>query len=149
MTAANLFNLAMALDLPLLSNHRHLSSDVKNTIASIVNIIFNSVAVFLYILSSYIVFTVGKWRQKDPDSDKNDAGEPVPPECDATLYYFTFWFVTLTLAFIVILSLLAAIFFAYNRYRLALIRGSMPRSQPNATNLPGQVNSTSVSTNRL
>ena len=141
MSASNLFNLALALDLPILTNHKLLSSDVKNTIASMLNIIFNCVVAFLYILSAYMAFSIGKRVQ--PESTE---GEPPPIDCNGTLYHSAFWFITLTLSSLVILSLMAIIFFAYNKYRLAIIRGSMPRSQSNAANMSPQPNSNNAST---
>lgn len=131
MTASNLFNLALALDLPILTNHSILSSDVKNIIASIVNIIFNCVVALLYILSAYMVYTIGSIKKPTFDANGNsDDSEPQPMDCNNTLYYFTFWFITLTLGLFLTLSLVACILFAYNKYRLAIIRGSAPRSQP-------------------
>ena len=129
MTASNLFNLALALNVPVLANHQLLSNDVKNIIASIVNIIFNSLVAFLYVLTAYMVFNIRGGR---PESS---ASQTVPPpdelsqvQCDTTLYNVTFWFVTLTLSAFLLLSTVALLLFAYNRYRLAIIRGSTPRS---------------------
>lgn len=119
MTASNLFNLAISLDLPVLSNHQILTSDIKNTIASIVNIIFNCVVAILYILCAYMVYAF----------TANGYSDEIV--CGGLLYNFTFWFVTLTLSTSVVLVLIAAVFFAYNKYRLAILRGSTPRSQTN------------------
>lgn len=132
MTASNLFNLAFSLDLPILTNHSLLSNDTKNTIASIINIIFNCLVAFLYILSSYMVFNVDIKKQDEhlTTDDPENALEFI--DCGSLLYYFTFWFVTLTLGLFVVLCLIACSLFLYNQYRLAIIRGSTPRSQPDA-----------------
>lgn len=116
MTASNLFNLALSFDLPILNNHQNLTSDIKNTIASIINIIFNCVVAILYTLCAYMVYAF----------TANGYSDEIV--CGGLLYNFTFWFVTSTLSIFVILSLVAAVFFAYNKYRLAVLRGSTPRS---------------------
>lgn len=152
MTSSNLFNLALALDLPILTNHQILTSEIKNTIASIINIIFNCVVAFLYIISAYMVFTIGKKSKRrdllvDNATNNSGSSEESSPddnniessdvmECSGLLYYTTFWFITLTLGLFVVLSLIATVFFAYNQYRLAIVRGSMPRSQSNTNTTP-------------
>lgn len=146
MTTSNLFNLALALDIPILTNHRLLSADTKNTIASIINILFNCVVAFLYILTTYMVYTVGALKHHQESShiehkveDSSEEEPPVVaeyqavPDCGSLLYQFTFWFITLTLCLFALLGLIALILFAYNRYRLAIIRGLTPRSQAGAT----------------
>lgn len=177
MTASNLFNLALALDIPVLANHQFLSSDVKNIIASIVNILFNALVAFLYLLTAYMVYNIkgrpnktsitqsNKQRlailnnetsgenfyssggagseeaiktNEGPDSGQSDVINAAV-KCSASLYNFTFWFITLTLGSFALLSLLATLLFIYNRYRLAIIRGSTPRSHQ-ATNSTGVVN---------
>lgn len=156
MSASNLFNLALALNLPILTNQSILSSDVKNTIASIINIIFNCVVAFLYILCAHKVYTIGSFNNltSQPASSDEESnigssiGEPEAPimNCNYLLYYFTFWFVTLTLAMFALLLLMAAIFFAYNKYRMAIIRGTTPRSQQtsNSTNVTVNTNPASA-----
>lgn len=152
MTSSNLFNLALALDIPILTNHRLLSVDTKNTIASILNILFNCIVAFLYILTTYMVYTVGFNSTAHRHSDRSkDSAEPKVEElpedeqadgafkqeqtnCGSLLYNFTFWFITLTLCLFALLALVALALFAYNKYRLAIIRGSTPRSQQNPTN---------------
>lgn len=154
MTMSNIFNLALALDIPVLVNHKLLSSDVKNVIASMLNIIFNCVVAFLYILCAYMVYNITGARHKQQEiSDgaaTEDAGQVEPVKCSGALYNFTFWFITLTLGSFAILSALATLLFAYNRYRLAIIRGSTPRSHQ-ATNSPtnnniGNTNSQTTNT---
>lgn len=147
MTASNLFNLALALDIPILTNHRLLSLDNKNIIASILNILFNCIVALLYILTTYMIYTVkssvklhdNSEDNAEPNREEGISEEPVvaeyqAPNCSGLLYHFTFWFITLTLGVFVLLSLIALALFAYNRYRLAIIRGSTPRSQSNAAN---------------
>lgn len=138
MTASNLFNLALAMDLPVLTNQSILSSDIKNTIASIINIIFNCVVAFVYILCAYKVYTIKSKTQNSllSDNGASDTGSDVDSttiDCNPILYYLTFWFVTLTLGSFSLLITLGGIFFAYNKYRLAIIRGSTPRSQQTNT----------------
>lgn len=147
MTASNVFNLAFALDFPILSNHRALSNDVKNTIASIINIIFNCVVTFLYILSAYMVLRISG-KKLNPDGSDSDPETTVEElvDCNGLLYSFTFWFVILTIALIIILGISALGLFLYNQYRLAIIRGSTPRSQPDAGN---QQSTTIFATNRV
>lgn len=118
MTASNFFNLALTFDLPILRNHEILTKDLKNTIASIVNIIFVTVVFFLYILCGFMIFTIGSQSI----------------DCSGTLYHSTYWFITSTLGLIVILLFASIILYAYNRYRLAIVRGSTPRSQTVNTN---------------
>lgn len=167
MTASNLFNLALAVNLPILSNHEILTSDIKNTIASIINIVFNCIVAFLYILTGYMVYTVGLAGKKvvtinpapalngssnggsinkrlvnQNEDYQDEAPISQPIECGGLLYYFTFWFITLTLGLIVLLSLIACAFYSYNRYRIAIVRGSTPRSQ-HSNNL----NNANVNTN--
>lgn len=131
MTASNLFNLAFTLDYPILTNHSILTSDIKNTIASIINIIFNCVVAFLYILSAYMVFTVGRktGSKVNEATENHDESSEVEVDCSSLLYNFSFWFITLTLGLMAALVLIAGAFFIYNKYRLAIIRGSTPRSQ--------------------
>lgn len=139
MTASNLFNLALALDLPILSNN-DLTNDIKNTVASIINIIFNCTVTFLYILCSYMVYTIGISRQHQNNTNPSSASNESAPQdgveasqimdCNGLLYYSSFWFVTLTLSVVAIFGLTACILFTYNKYRLTMIRGSTPRSQP-------------------
>lgn len=155
MTASNLFNLALALNFPILTNHQILSSEIKNAISSIINILFNCVVVFLYILTCYMVFSIDISRNADrttvnsivsPDGPRfvGEDSTSLPEDnqqmkCSETLYYFAFWFATLTLGLIAILCLAAGLLYAYNSYRLAIIRGSTPRSQPQTT-IPSQAN---------
>jgi len=147
MTASNLINLALALDLPILTNHQLLSSDIKNTIASIINIIFNCVVVFLFILSSFMVYNMGSTRAQSNGDDTSGtrderASNEVTLGCNSLLYYFTYWFITLTLSLVVILSAIAAILYIYNRYRLAIVRGSTSRSQASAAAYPTGLSAT-------
>lgn len=142
MTASNLFNLALALNIPVLTNQHILTSDIKNTIASIINIIFNCVVAFLYILCGYMVFTIGRKKQNSSSSSSSNDGEESSSvdvedlmDCNHVLYYFTLWFVVLTMGLFALLTIVAIIFFAYNKYRLAIIRGSTPRSQTTANNI--------------
>lgn len=152
MTASNLFNLALALDLPILANHRLLATDIKSIIASILNIIFNSAVAFVYMLTAYKVLTFSS--QQTSAGQTGDGGATSAPvlTCNASLYTTSFWFITLTLGLFVIISLLGSLLFAYNRYRLNIMRGSAPRSHPHVSNLSG--NPTNISaqvttTNRL
>lgn len=143
MTASNLFNLALAINLPVFSNHSQLSFDIKNIIASILNILFNCIVAFLYILIAYKILTMGKVRQIDQLTSNETNNEQEPIGCNQTLTNFTFWFVAISLSIVAIISALGAILFAYNRYRLAIIRGSSPRSHTSPTNngrLEGQIN---------
>jgi hypothetical protein len=128
MTASNLFNLALSIDLKILTNHSQLTIDIKNTIASILNIIFNCIVTFLYILTAYKILVSSKAKQNDQGS-ANGNNESIQFECDETLTSFTYWFIITTLGSMLTLSLVGAILFAYTRYRLAIIRGSTPRSQ--------------------
>lgn len=153
MSASNLFNLAISIDLPVLANQSALSADVKNIITSIVNILFNCVAAFLYILVAYMVYTISSDSSSQDIGPPGDSIESRPTiECSATLYYFTFWFITLTLGLVVILCILAALMALYNKYRMAIIRGSTPRSQTqtNQTSNGNQTpNLNSYTSNRL
>lgn len=136
MTASNLFNLSLSLNIPILANHKFLSSDVKNIIASILNILFNCVVAFLYILCAYMVYNIRGARRKEQEwpadfpeeSRVHESTSQEQVHCSGTLYGFTFWFITLTIGAFALLSFLATLLFAYNRYRLAIIRGSTPRS---------------------
>lgn len=128
MTASNLFNLALAIDLHILTNHNTLSMDIKNTIASILNIIFNCVVAFLYILTAHKILVSSKLKPDD-QGVANGNNELIQFECNQTLTSFTFWFIAITLGSMIILTVLGSILFAYTRYRLAIIRGSTPRSQ--------------------
>lgn len=123
MTISNLFNLATSLNLPILHNQHLLSPDVKNIIASIVNILFNCIVTFLYVLCAYMVYTIYRNHPQQPD------GVVDVVDCNPTLYGFTYWFITITLSLSAVIILLAIILFCYNKYRLAIIRGSTPRSQ--------------------
>lgn len=147
MTASNLFNLAFSLDFPILSNHQILSIDVKNTIANIINIIFNSIVAFLYILSAYMVLkiSVGKLEPDDSTSDSTTMVEELI-NCSGTLYSFTFWFVVLSIGLLIVFGILAFALFLYNKYRLAIIRGSTPRSQQDTNN---QQSTNIYATNRV
>lgn len=153
MTASNFFNLALTFDLPILRNHEILTKDVKNTISSIINIIFVCVVVFLYILCGYMVSTIGNKSTKELQKNSNenlaehrsideasvgteelDYSLSKSIDCSSTLYHSTYWFITLTLGLITILILASIILYTYNRYRLAIVRGSTPRSQTTNTN---------------
>lgn len=153
MTASNFFNLALTFDLPILRNHEILTKDVKNTISSIINIIFVCVVVFLYILCGYMVSTIGNKSTKELQKNSNenlaehrsideasvgteelDYSLSKSIDCSSTLYHSTYWFITLTLGLIAILILASIILYTYNRYRLAIVRGSTPRSQTTNTN---------------
>jgi len=140
MTSSNLFNLALVLDLPILTNHRILSSDVKNIIASILNIIFNIVVLFIYIITAYMVFNMkGGGAEKSFTSGGESIEKALQPiDCNGTLYGSTFWFIALTLTSILVMSLIAALCYSYQRYRDAIVRGSTPRSQAN--NIPTGAN---------
>lgn len=118
MTMSNIFNLALSLDLPILHNHEVLSADLKNIIASILNVMLNCLALFLYIICAYMVFTLGC------NSNENETNIEATPNCSPFLYNFTFWFMSLTLSITLILCFFAFGLFLYNRYRLALLRGS-------------------------
>lgn len=145
MTASNLFNLALTFDLPILRNHQILTKDVKNTIASIVNIIFLCVVAFLYILCAYMVYTIaGKSSKAAPSlsevpaehrsADEVEVDTPQPIDCSGILYSSTYWFITLTLGLSIIIALASCLFFLYHKYRSATVSGSTPRSQPVNTN---------------
>lgn len=151
MTSSNLFNLALALDLKILTNHSQLSADLKNTIASILNILFNCVVAFLYILTAYKILISLKTSQ---DNQGNVNEELASNECNQTLTGLTYYFVTITLGSMLILGSLGAILFAYTRYRLAIIRGSTPRSQNQhptngAVNNQPNITPYATSTNRV
>lgn len=135
MTASNLFNLALAIDLPILANHRLLANDIKNIIASILNIIFNVVVGFYYILTAYKVFALSTKRNElNVDNTNNNDDSTTTQQqqqqldCNSTLYNFTFWFVCLSLGSFAVISLLGLVLYLYNSHRLAIIRGSTPRS---------------------
>lgn len=153
MSASNLFNLAISIDLPVLANQNALSADVKSIISSIVNILFNCLAAFLYILVAYMVYTISSETNSQGSSSSDEPVESKPTiECSGTLYYFTFWFITLTLGLVVILCILAATLALYNRYRMAIIRGSTPRSQAHTnqtSNGAQSPNLNSYTSNRL
>lgn len=156
MTASNLFNLGLSLDIPVLKDQHVLAADVKNVIASILNIIFNCVVAFLYIICAYMVFNIGGGKSRGDNS--SSATSTTPPNapsadwsdvamvnCNQTLYSFTFWFMAITLSLSAIVMGLAVLLFAYNKYRLAIIRGSTPRSQTETTNQPlGTISSNRV-----
>lgn len=115
---SNLFNLALSLNIPVLSNHEFLTPDLKNIIASIVNVILNCLAAFLYTICAYFVFTLGAKSGETEGS----------PNCSSLLYNFTFWFIFITLSMSISLCVIGTCLFIYNRYRLALVRGSTPSS---------------------
>lgn len=150
MTASNLFNLALSLDLPVLSSHNTISADLKNMIASIINIIFNCIVVFLYILNAHAVLSMSA-RQQPSSLNPNSADDNTePPVCNAVLYNFTYWLIVVSLSLSALLGLAATLLYAYNRYRLAIIRGSMPRSQTNGTSVANStVSINQVPSNRV
>lgn len=143
MTASNFFNLALTFDLSILRNHEIISKDVKDTIASIVNIIFVTVVFFLYILCGYMIFTIGTKSANLANNDNQPEHRSIDEtnvigdlntsqsksiDCSGTLYHLTYWFITLTLGLVVVILFVSIILCAYNRYRLAIVRGSTPRS---------------------
>lgn len=79
-----------------------------------------------------MVYTIDINKRKQTDDGTTVAVDYEDQmDCSYLLYFFTFWFITLTLSLLVLLSVVASIFFAYNKYRLAIIRGSTSKSQPN------------------
>lgn len=148
MTASNLFNLGLACDLPILRNQEILSDDLKSIIASIVNVLLNVIAGFLFIICAHLVYTfdinsLGNSNNlpintnnntNTSEYESNEIDNPVAIACNPFLYDFTYWYITLTLITISTLCLLAVCLYAYNRYKLALIRGSTVTSGGNANN---------------
>lgn len=135
MTLSNLFNFSLACDLPILRNQELLSEDLKNIIASLLNVIFNAIALFLYIMSAHLVLRLDAHANLPPPSTNPDNGTESnatdatnSSNCEPFLYHFTFWFVVATIAVLVALCLLALIIYAYNKYRLALVRGTQETS---------------------
>lgn len=138
MTVSNLFNLALALDLPILANHRLLASDIKSIIASVLNIMFNATVAFVYVLTAHRVFTLAGTQRAGAElpGGEADANSAPLPTCNETLLSLSFWFVALTLGSVAAFGLLGTLLFAYNRYRLAIIRGSAPRPHSRAADTP-------------
>lgn len=137
MTFSNLFNLALSLNLPVLSNHKLLSSDLKNIIASLANIIFNCVVGFLYIVTAGSVLLISSVSKRKTDIDANNNAQTSAPEidpdlpnCSSTFYNFTYYFTTISLVLIIVASIISAIAYAYGRYRGAIERGTAQRCEP-------------------
>lgn len=160
MTVSNLFNLGLACDLPILRNQDILSDDLKSIIASIVNVLMNVIAGFLFIICAHLVYTLdpnylennsnnnlssaiittATATQLANNTDTSSTSETSANDnlaqfaCNPFLYNFTYWYISLTLIIISTLCLLALCLYAYNRYKLALIRGSTVTSSNTNTN---------------
>lgn len=165
MVASNVLNLASGFDLPILRNHVNLTTEVKDIVASVVNIILNCVVIFIFILITFYVYKMepsARNESNDGVEATNNVANTAMPEistinysnsketttiaaittdqrsttssnyqdnsyCDSLLYNFTYWFITLTILFVIILSLIGIASCAYNRYRKARMKSSSSR----------------------
>lgn len=148
MTMSNLFNLALSLEMPILHNHHNLTTDIKNIIASVLNVMFNCITIALYLVSAFMVIVMGDISQTASSSNTNNESTPGDSSglnCNPQLYNFTFWFVTLSLGCLAVLCLVGGALFGYNKYRLALIRGATPRFQTQADSTQATGTGTAIS----
>lgn len=144
MTFCNFFNLAMSLNLPVLSNHNLLTDDLKNIIASLINIIFNCFVIFIYIIIATLVFTTKNETRTNPLLTekanttnghaiiKSNITEPKINNNDnsCTFHSFASTFIVISLSATLILTLAYIVFEAYKRYRDNIELGSMAEPEP-------------------